>query len=286
MMGLSMAGGGASTAGARFNHHAGHSGAATPETEAGAGAHWQIAHRPLHAPHPGLLPCQRLSRRHLPATVCAVARRRLAGAGGRAVRPRPPLPGDQQLVAQPIDFIDDKAPKGAFLVGHSLGGLLSLLAASKRPDLAQGLVMLDSPVITGWRSHTVQMLKRSRLMQRLGPGKVSITRRHEWPSRQAAFDHYAAKSLFARWAPGMLADYIAAGTVRRGHQVVLAFDRAVETRIYNTLPHQLGATLRRHPLRCPVAFIAGTRSTEIRQGGLTTVRRLAGGRLGWRGGAP
>ena len=125
------------------------------------------------------------------------------------------------------------------------------------------------------------MLKRSRLMQRLGPGKVSITRRHEWPSRQAAFDHYAAKSLFARWAPGMLADYIAAGTVRRGHQVVLAFDRAIETRIYNTLPHQLGATLRRHPVRCPVAFIAGTRSTEIRQGGLETVRRLAGERLVW-----
>lgn len=122
---------------------------------------------------------------------------------------------------------------------------------------------------------------RSRLMQRLGPGKVSITRRHEWPSRQATFDHYAAKALFARWAPGMLADYIAAGTVRRGNQVVLAFDRAIETRIYNTLPHQLGTTLHRHPVRCPVAFIAGSRSAEIRQGGLEAVRRLAGERLVW-----
>lgn len=196
--------------------------------------------------------------------------------------PRYPVTSNwPRLRDQLIDFIDDKAPTGAYLVGHSLGGLLSLLAASKRPDLAQGLVMLDSPVITGWRSHTVQVLKRSRLMQRLGPGKVSITRRHEWPSCQAAFDHYAAKALFARWAPGMLADYIAAGTVRRGDQVVLAFDRAIETRIYNTLPHQLGTTLRRHPVRCPVAFVAGTRSAEIRHGGLETVRRLAGERLVW-----
>jgi len=166
-------------------------------------------------------------------------------------------------------------------VGHSLGGLLSLLAASKRPDLAKGLVMLDSPVVTGWRAHTVQVLKRSRLMQRLGPGKVSQTRRQSWPSRQAARDHYAAKSLFARWAPGMLDDYLAAGTRREGGQTVLAFDRAVETRIYNTLPHHFGALLHRHPPRCPVAFIGGTQSAEVRQVGLAATRAVTRGRMVW-----
>ena len=166
-------------------------------------------------------------------------------------------------------------------MGHSLGGLLSLLAASKRPDLVKGLVMLDSPVITGWRSHTVQVLKRSRLIQRVGPGKVSITRRHEWPSRQAVLDHYGAKPVFARWAPGMLADYVAAGTEARDGLRVLAFDRAIETRIYDTLPHHLGTVLRRHPLRCAVGFVAGTRSRELRQGGLGPAHALAGERFAW-----
>jgi len=196
--------------------------------------------------------------------------------------PRYPVTSNwPRLRDQLIDFIDAEAPQGAYLVGHSLGGLLSLLAACKRPDLAQGLVMLDSPVITGWRAHTVRMLKSGRLLPRVGPGKVSQTRRHEWPSRQAVMDHYSAKALFARWAPGVLADYVAAGTVRRGGKTVLAFEREVETRIYNTLPHQLGATLRRRPVQCPVGFIAGTRSTEVRQGGLSTVRQLAGERLLW-----
>ncbi len=196
--------------------------------------------------------------------------------------PRYPVTSNwPKLRDQLIDFIQAEAPQGAYLVGHSLGGLLSLLVASRRPELAQGLVLLDSPVITGWRSHTVQVLKRSRLIGKVSPGKISQTRRQEWPSLDAVAQHYAAKSLFARWAPGVLADYLACGTRQHAGKTVLAFERAVETRIYNTLPHHLGALLHKHPLHCPVGFIAGTRSTEIRQGGLGMAHTLAGERFTW-----
>jgi pimeloyl-ACP methyl ester carboxylesterase len=186
-----------------------------------------------------------------------------------------------KLRDQLVHFLDTEVRTPAYLVGHSLGGLLSLLAACKRPDLVQGLVLLDSPVITGWRAHSIRMLKLSGLMPRISPGRVSRTRRHEWPSRRAVAEHYGAKSLFARWDPQVLADYVQAGTRREGGRMVLAFDRAVETRIYDTLPHQLGLLLHRHPLRCPLAFVAGTRSREIRQGGLETAHALAGERFRW-----
>jgi pimeloyl-ACP methyl ester carboxylesterase len=196
--------------------------------------------------------------------------------------PRYPVSSNwPKLRDQLIDFVAQASPDGAWLVGHSLGGLLSLMAACRRPDLVRGLVMLDSPVITGWRAHSVRMLKASRLLPRVTPGRVSQTRRHEWPSRKAVAEHYGAKSLFARWDPQVLADYIRCGTERRGGRVVLAFDRDIETRIYNTLPHHLGTLLQRHPPRCPVGFIAGTRSAEVRQGGLAATRALAGDRLRW-----
>lgn len=172
------------------------------------------------------------------------------------------------------------------LVGHSLGGMLSLIVASRRPELARSVVMLDSPVVGGWRAHGVHMAKLTGLIQRGGPGRVSVKRRWQWPSAEAAHAHFAAKAAFARWHPTMLQDYIAAGIepdpdAAEGGGVRLAFRREVETRIYNTLPHNLAAMLRRHPPRCPVAYVAGTRSVEGRQAGLAHTRALVKDRLVW-----
>jgi pimeloyl-ACP methyl ester carboxylesterase len=168
-------------------------------------------------------------------------------------------------------------------VGHSLGGYLSLLAACRRPRLASSVVLLDSPVLAGWRAHGVRVAKATGLVKRISPGRVSRTRRHHWPSTEAARAHFAAKRAFARWDPAVLDDYIAAGTEPDpgGEGVRLSFDRAVETRIYDTLPHHLGTLLRRHPPGSPVAFIGGTRSAELRQVGLEATRALTRERLIW-----
>lgn len=190
-----------------------------------------------------------------------------------------------RLRDQLISLVDSQAGGGGpfFLVGHSLGGYLSLLAACRRPDLAQGVVLLDSPVVAGWRAHGVQVAKATGLIKRVSPGRVSQTRRHHWPSAEAAFQHFAGKTMFARWAPEVLADYIRAGTEADPELggVRLAFDRAVETRIYNTLPHHFSALLKRHPPACPVHYLGGTRSAEGRQVGMAMTRALTQGRIGW-----
>jgi len=178
------------------------------------------------------------------------------------------------------------------LVGHSMGGYISLLAASRRPALVENVVLLDAPIVSGWRSPAFGLLKMSGLIHRGGPGKASARRREHWPSLEAAHEHFAGKAAFARWDARVLGDYVRHGfvaDVREGEGqgqgdsagVTLAFKREVETRIYNTLPHDVQAVLRRHPLRCPVSFIAGTRSAEGRQLGFAFVRRLAGPRWRW-----
>jgi len=194
--------------------------------------------------------------------------------------PRFPVTGNwPHLRAQLIDFIEHEVGGPAVLVGHSLGGYLSLMAASRRPDLASGLVMLDSPLLSGWKARAVQVAKAAGIGERFSPGHVSKRRRQQWDSADAAFEHFAAKPAFARWAPGMLRDYIASGTEPHGTQRRLSFHRDIETAIYNTLPHHLARVLRAHPLQCPAAFVRGSTSQEVRQVGLRATERLVHGRI-------
>ena len=77
----------------------------------------------------------------------------------------------------------------------------------------------------------------------------------------------------------MLADYIEHGTHAREGQQVLSFDREIETAIYNTIPDKIERMLKRHPLKCPVAFIGGTHSREMRLGGMSNLPQITKGRL-------
>jgi pimeloyl-ACP methyl ester carboxylesterase len=167
-----------------------------------------------------------------------------------------------------------------YLVGHSLGGILSLMCAAQHPELARAVVLLDSPVVSGWRARGLGLAKRTPLMRRLSPSQVSRRRRTEWDDREAVFEYFRAKKVFAGWDEQVLHDYVNHGMLDADGVWRLAFDRDIESRIYDTLPHGIESLLRRHPLRCPMSFIGGLRSAELRAvGGVDGTRRLARGRV-------
>jgi pimeloyl-ACP methyl ester carboxylesterase len=166
----------------------------------------------------------------------------------------------------------------AILVGHSLGGMLSMMAGRQRPDLVRCVVMVDSPVVAGWRAFLWRQMKLAGWGERFSPAQFSRKRRHVFPDRQAAYDHFIAKPIFASWAPGVLDDYLDHGLQPHADGVQLRFSRDVETAIYRTLPHTMGVALDgKYPV--PIGFIGGRSSAELGQAGDAATRKLVGDNL-------
>jgi pimeloyl-ACP methyl ester carboxylesterase len=185
------------------------------------------------------------------------------------------------VVQQLLDFAQplvEKTGEPVWLVGHSLGGFLSLMAAARRPELAKGVVLIDSPILGGWRSKALGLAKTTQLVGSISPGAVSRRRRNSWPSVEAAYAHFRHKRAFAKWDAQMLLDYVTYGTVEHDGKRVLAFDRDIETQLYNTLPDNLDRLLARHPVKCPVSFIGGRDSAEMKQVGMGMTEQVTKGR--------
>ena len=162
------------------------------------------------------------------------------------------------------------------LVGHSLGGLLSLLAAARQPQAVQGVLMLDSPYVSGWRAALLRLAQLSGRTQRHPPASVARQRRAHWPDPGALQAHFSAKPLFQAWHPEVLQDYLRHGfepDPERGG-LRLVFHPEVEAQIYASVPADLARLT--GGLSLPLAFIAGRNSREMRMGGIQATRRRVG----------
>ncbi|TXH67014.1 MAG: alpha/beta hydrolase [Lysobacteraceae bacterium] len=196
---------------------------------------------------------------------------------------RPVTLGWPYLVDELTEFVCalPSANGRLWLVGHSLGGYLSVLAAQRLPGRVAGIVLLDSPLFTGLSSAFVKFGRWTGLDRLVMPLRQTLQRRWHWPDHEAVHAHYAAKPAFARWNPQVLRDYTEHCTVPDGRgRRELLFDRNIEYRIYRSLPtDQVRAAL--PELKVPIAFIGGRDSYELRSVGLRTTRAVVGPRLYW-----
>ncbi|CAN5798184.1 alpha/beta hydrolase [soil metagenome] len=187
----------------------------------------------------------------------------------------PVTDGWPNLVQELIDTLTQRYQEPVILVGHSLGGILAFMVANLRPDLVRCVVVLDSPLVAGWRALMLRVSKVLGVDKKFSPARFSEKRRTLWKDAEAAYQHFASKEMFAIWPPEVLRDYIHCGVAPHPEGVTLRFTREIESQIYLTLPHHLGKIARRG-LKVPVGFVGGTESVECRQAGLAATKKLVG----------
>ena len=163
------------------------------------------------------------------------------------------------------------------IVGHSMGGYLALQAAARHPEGISQVVLIESPIPTGWQSAVLSFAQMTGLAYKGGPAPVAARRRDTWPSRSEALDFFSGKPFVQRWAPGVLRDFIEHALVEAADGgVELRIPRNTERDIYANVVHRkaLAALRKLRKRNVRVSFIAGEHSAELRMAGMASNERL------------
>jgi pimeloyl-ACP methyl ester carboxylesterase len=146
--------------------------------------------------------------------------------------------------------------EGALAVGHSLGSVLNVLAAAADPRRFRALALIDPVVFTGTQALFWGVLKGLGFGHRLPLIRGALKRRESYADVNEVRSSYAGKSVFARWDPQALDDYIRAGFVPdTAGGVRLRYPKVWEARIFELTPATVWRELKN--LGVPVLFLRG-----------------------------
>ncbi len=158
-----------------------------------------------------------------------------------------------------IRGLDSIGAKGIAAVGHSLGGVVTLYAAVKRPDLFSRIVLLDPTMLDPARLWKIRLMRLLGLETRRSLVEGAVRRRRHWRSVKEAFLSFKEKPLFKSWPKETVLSY-AKSLIRPSAEggVDLAYPPEWEARIYQTIPTDVWDYARR--LTRPTLVLSGENS--------------------------
>ncbi len=123
------------------------------------------------------------------------------------------------------------------VVGNSLGGAVSILAAAEQPKLYRRLVLLDPVVVPAGAGRTEKSADAPLPTSGEGPplaiAEQARRRRQIWPSRMAAAEAWRDKPMFANWEARAFEFYLEHGLRdREDGRVELSCSGDVEAAIF------------------------------------------------------
>jgi pimeloyl-ACP methyl ester carboxylesterase len=162
-----------------------------------------------------------------------------------ALAPRP-LWGDtppewlkhwSQMADDLVQGLEAMGAKGIVGMGHSLGGVLTLYAAVKRPDLFSKVILIDPTLLAPKLLFQIKVMKFFGLEARSWLVKGALRRKREWGNFTEAYQYFRGRQLFKNWSDEVVKSYTESMTgPRPGGGVQLIYPPEWEARIYQTIP--------------------------------------------------
>lgn len=157
-------------------------------------------------------------------------------------------------------------------LGHSLGGVLTMLASFKKPELFEKVILLDAPRFSLTKSSIIKILKKLSLIDVVTPSRKIRNRTKSWSDLGELNEYLKTKKLFRNFSPHCLNDYIKYGMIQnKDGSFELKFDRLTESEIYKTVPHNMHL----YPVKqkVPTLLIYGSSSDIITRHVLSKMRK-------------
>lgn len=158
-------------------------------------------------------------------------------------------------------------------IGHSMGGVVTLWAAVRRPDLFRAVVLIDPVILPPLYLWVARAMRRVGLLPRHSLVRNTLRRRRTWPDREACFRYLREKPFFTRWPDESLRAYVEAGTRERPDgEVELIYSPEWEARIFALIPTDVWKSVPR--LRLPALVLRGEHSETFLPQAMERMRRL------------
>lgn len=140
-------------------------------------------------------------------------------------------------------------------MGHSFGGMCSLLSAAARPGLYSGLILLDPVIQPPVMSRLTHWAGKLGLTRNMPLVQGTLKRRRAWPSKADAEARLRDKGIFKGWQDEFLRDYVHYNLKAEADQQVLCYPPEYEAHLFGNYTRGLWRAMAR--LVTPTCIMAG-----------------------------
>ncbi len=152
--------------------------------------------------------------------------------------PPPPDPSAtwQQVADDLLAALDAHKLENVIGVGHSIGGVATMLAAIKEPERFRGVALLDPTIFPPLPLLAFKLMRWVGLNGRFPLAQRALRRRAHFRDDREAFAYWRKKRLFAAWNDATLQRYVDGMLQPDGHGgVVLTFAPEWEAHYFSTI---------------------------------------------------
>jgi pimeloyl-ACP methyl ester carboxylesterase len=122
-------------------------------------------------------------------------------------------------------------------IGHSLGGVATLYAAVREPELFSHVILIDPTMLPPAFLRKVWLLKWFGIETRKELVQGALRRRRQWANREEAYQSFKTRPLFKQWPDETLWAYVDGMTAPdEAGGIKLIYPPEWEARIYRTIP--------------------------------------------------